>query len=110
MVGPEALLSDVGYSAAVLSSEAEIQNLQAELSRYGLQNDILLNPAFFLASVAKEWMPKVVVVRRGSELAGMVGAKERLLYGLHLGIAYADLTFGSTLLGDPQDYRSEEVR
>jgi hypothetical protein len=92
------------YSAAVLSSGTEIRDLLALPGVSGPRTDILLNPAFFLASVSRKWTPKVVVVRRGSELAGVVAAKERLLCGLRLGIAYADLTFGCALFGDQRDY------
>jgi hypothetical protein len=90
-----------GYSAAVLSSAAEIQSLQPLVRRSLPQNDILLDPEFFLASVSEGWTPRFVAVTHGSELAGVVCAKERILRGLRLGVVYADLTFGSTLLGGP---------
>jgi hypothetical protein len=90
-----------GYSAVVLSSVAEIQSLQPLVRRSLLQNDIMLDPEFFLASVSEGWAPRVVAVRHGNELAGVVCAKERILRGPRLGVVYADLTFGSTLLGDP---------
>jgi len=77
--------------------------LQALLGASGAQSDVFRNPAFFLASVPKTWTPKVVVVRKGSELARVVPAKERLLFGFHLGIAYADLTFGCARFGDQRD-------
>jgi len=90
-----------GYSASVLSSVAEIQSLQPLIRRSQPQNDILRDPEYFLASVSKGWTPRVVAVRRGSELAGVVCAKERSLRGHRLGVVYADLTFGSTLFGGP---------
>ena len=43
--------SSTGYSAAVLSSAAEIRDLQALLGASGAQSDVFRNPAFFLASV-----------------------------------------------------------
>jgi len=90
-----------GYSAVVLSSVAEIQSLQPLVRGSLPQNDILLDPEFFLASVAEGWAPRVVAVSHGSELAGVVYARERILRGRRLGIVYADLTFGSILFGDP---------
>lgn len=103
MARPEACRTGNGaYSAAVLSTQAEIQDLKASLSLFGRQDDILRDPAFFLASVATKWEPKVVAVRGGGELLGVVCAKEMLVPGFRFGLAYADLTFGSILLGDPQ--------
>ena len=90
-----------GYSGAVLSSAAEIQSLQPLIRRSLPQNDTLRDPVYFLASVSEGWTPRVVAVRRGSELSGVVFAKERILGGPRLGVVYADLTFGCTLLGDP---------
>ena len=90
-----------GYSAVVLSSVAEIQSLQPLVRRSLPQNDILLDPEYFLASVSEVSTPRVVAVRHGSELAGVVCAKERILPGFRTGVVYADLTFGSALFGGP---------
>jgi len=85
----------------VLSSEADIQGLRLLINRSQHHSDIMFDPAFYLASLTEGWVPRVVVVRRGSEIAGIVYAKERVLAGHRLGIVYADLTFGSILVGDP---------
>ena len=98
-----------GYSGEVLSSVAEIQSLQPLVRRSLLQNDIMLDPAYFLASVSKGWAPRVVAVRHGSELAGVLYAKERALRGFRLGVVYADLTFGSILLGDPLEQQDTSL-
>ena len=90
-----------GYSAVVLSSVAEIQSLQPLVRRSLLQNDILQDPEYFVAGVSEASMPRIVVVRHGSELAGVVCAKERILPIVRIGVMVADLTFGSTLFGDP---------
>ena len=87
-----------GYSAVVLSSGPEIQSLRPLLKSALPQRDILLDPEFALAGVSSGWAPRVAAVRHGSEFAGLVIAKERLLRGPRLGVAYADLTFGSSLL------------
>src|SRR5712664_2394402 len=89
-----------GYSAVILSSASEIQGLKPLVRRSLPQNDILLDLEFFLASVSEGWTPRVVAVHHGSELVGVVCAKERVLHGARLGVVYADLTFGSTLLGN----------
>jgi hypothetical protein len=89
------------YSAVVLSSAAEIQCLPRLIGCSSLENDILRDHMFFLASVSEGWTPRVVAIRQGNELVGIVCAKERILPGPRLGILYADLTFGCALLGDP---------
>lgn len=100
-MGPKQCLAPIkDYSRVVLSSVAEIRSLQPLVRRLLPQNDILLDPEFFLASLSEGWTPRVVAVRYGSELAGVVCAKERILRGPRLGVVYADLTFGSPLLGD----------
>ena len=101
MAKPEERTSAIkAYSAVVLSSAAEIQSLRPVVKRSLQQNNPLLDPTFFLGSVSKGWVPRVVAVRQGSELKGVVYAKERTVCGLRLGIVYADLTFGCILLGD----------
>ncbi len=95
-----------GYSAVVLSSLAEIQSLQPLVRRSLLQNDILQDPEYFAAGVSEASTPRVVVVRHGSELAGVVCAKERILPVVRLRVVVADLTFGSTLFGDPLEQQA----
>lgn len=90
-----------GYSATVLSSVAEIQGLQPVVRCSLQQNDTLLDPEYFLASVSKGWAPRVVAVHHGGDLGGVVCAKERTVCGVRLGVVYADLTFGCIVLGDP---------
>jgi hypothetical protein len=92
-----------GYSAVVLSSAAEIRSLQSLVRHSQPPNDILLDPEFFLASVSEGWAPRLVAVRREGKLRGVVFAKERILTGFRRGVVYADLTFGSTLFGDPPE-------
>jgi hypothetical protein len=104
MAEPEKYMSGIkGNSAVVLSSVAEIQSLQPLVKRSQPQNDILFDPEFFLASVAEGWAPRVVAVRHEGKLRGVVCAKERILAGFRLGVVRADLTFGSTLFGDPPE-------
>jgi hypothetical protein len=84
----------------MLSSHAEIQCLKP-LVKHLAQNDVLFDPEFFLSSVSKEWKPRVVAVYNRTELAGVVYAKEKTIFGCRLGVVYADLSLGSILLGDP---------
>lgn len=88
----------------VLSSTGEIEALKPEIRSSRFRGDLMFDPSFYLASLTEGWEPRVAVVRRGSELAGVVYAKERFLSGHRLGIVYADWTFGSVLIGDPADY------
>jgi hypothetical protein len=99
--GAAELVSEVeGYSAVVVSSIAEIQSLQSFASGPPLRNDILLDLEFFLASASDSLTPKIVAVRHGSELAGVVYARDRgVFWGLS--VVYSDLSLAPTLLGDP---------
>ena len=90
-----------GYSVEVLSSPEEIHSLRSFVRRSLLEDDPLLDVDFFLASVTKDWTPRVVVVRHKEELKGIVYAKERNISAFRLKVAYADLTFGSMLLRRP---------
>ncbi len=89
-----------GYSGAVVCSAPEIQSLQRLVRCSPLRDHTALDPEVFLGSVSEGWTPRVVAVRRGIELAGIVCAKERIFRGHSLGIVYADLTLGSILSGD----------
>jgi hypothetical protein len=84
-----------------MSSVAEIQSLPRLVGRSPFENDILRDHEFFLASVSEGWIPRVVAIRHENEFAGTVCAKERVLPGPRLGVLYADLTFGCSLLGNP---------
>lgn len=64
------------------------------------QDDILLDPDFFLSSVSSGWEPKVAAVYNQTRLAGVVYAKEKIILGCHLGIVYADLSWGGVSFGD----------
>ncbi len=88
----------------LLCSMAEIQALRPAIRLSQNQSDVMFDPAFYLASLTEGWEPRVVAVRRGAELAGVIYAKERFLSGHHLGIVYADWTFGNVLVGSPDQY------
>src|SRR5271157_4856928 len=88
------------YSAAVLTSIADIRRVQPLVSRALPRTDILFDPEFFLASLTKQWRPLVVAVHQGDELARILYAKERLVLGRRLGVAYADLSFWEHTAGN----------
>jgi len=63
----------------------------------------VLDPQFFIASVASSWIPRLVLVRRGLEPVGLVYAREKALVGVPTGVMYADGTLGNLLLAHPDD-------
>lgn len=88
-----------GYSAVVLSSLTEIQNFRLSAKDSPLQNDILRYSQLYLALLPEEWTPKLICVRHGNQLVGVVCAKDREIVGSSH-IWYADFSLGSTMLGD----------
>lgn len=96
----QAQVEDGTYSCVVLSSPDEIRSLKPLVRRSTTYNDILFDPEFFLSSVSGGWEPRVVAVHNRTELAGVVYTKEKIIFGCHLGVVYADLTWGSVSFGD----------
>ena len=88
------------YSTTVLSSAEEIRLLQPFVGQEETAQNPLLELDVFLASISREWKPRVAVVRRGEQLKGVIYGKEGMFSEVGLGIIYADLSFGSILLGD----------
>ena len=97
-VAQQAHVEDGTYSCSVLSSPDEIRSLKPFVSRS--KNDILFDPEFFLSSVSSGWEPRVVTVHSQTELVGVVYTKEKMIFGCHLGVVYADLSWGSISFGD----------
>jgi len=59
-------------------------------------------PRFFLASITPSlWIPRVVVVKRGNRIEGIVYAKERKLAGLPTGILFGHSTLGTLVVAEP---------
>jgi hypothetical protein len=86
------------YSCSILSTVEEIRSLKAPVGA-AAQNDVFLDPEFFLSSVGSGWRPRVAAIESSKELAGVVYAKERVVLGCALGVAYADLSWGNLQLG-----------
>ena len=93
-----------GYSALVLSREAEIRQ-RAEAIRSVLRTaNPVLDPEFFLATVDKSrWKPHVVTVSLGKQIVGAVYTKERTVGGIRTGLIYADETFGGIVAAPGQE-------
>ncbi len=84
-----------------MSSDAEIRQLRDVARRLMQNDDAMLDPEFFLASVSKGWAPRVVAVYSSHEVVGIMYAKERILSGIPTGIVYADGSLGNVLLANP---------
>ncbi len=95
--------SATGYSGVVLSSDTEIRQLRDVARRLMQQQvDPMQDPEFFLASVPAGWRHRVVAIRSGCEVAGIMYAAERVIVGIPSGIVYADGGLSSPLLGHPR--------
>ena len=91
-----------GYSGAVLSSITEIRQLRGVARRLMQQDEPLLDPEFFLASVSKGWRPRVVAVYNAGEVVGILYTKERVISGIPTGVIFADGSLDGFLLGNPR--------
>ena len=94
------------YSGVLLSSNQEIQQLRHAARRLMRQEEPMLDPDFFLASVYKGWAPRVVAVYRGSDVVGVMYTKERIISGIPTGIVYADGSLGGFLLAKRTDQQT----
>ena len=81
--------ADRCYTADILSAPGDIERLTALVRRLAPVPDRMGEPSFFLASLSAEWIPRVVVVRRGAVAAGVVYTKERRIGGFRTGISTA---------------------
>jgi hypothetical protein len=86
------------YSGVLLSSATKIRELKEVASPLAQQDEPMLDPAFFLASVSKGWAPRVVAVYTGPDVAGILYAKERVISSISTGVVYADGSLGGMLL------------
>jgi hypothetical protein len=85
------------YSGVLLSAATKILELKEVASQLAQQDEPMLDPAFFLASVSKGWVPRAVVVYAGPDVAGILYAKERVISGISTGVVYADGSLGGML-------------
>lgn len=87
------------FSAEVWSS-ADIGQLAGEVRRIMPQCPALLDPGVFLASLSSGSIPRVLVVRCGPEIVGVVCVKERKIAGIPIGLIYAEGTLGGLVLAE----------
>ena len=113
MMGPKSWFADRrkspganGYSAVILSSHTEIRQLRDVASRLMRQEDPMLAPDFFLASLSKGWWPRVVVVYYEREAVGIMYTKERRICGIPTGVVYSDGGMGGILLANPLHHQN----
>ena len=65
------------------------------------------SPRFFVASVTpRTWIPWVLVIKQGDQIAGLVYLKERKIAGIPSGILYGDSTLGAMTISEPDRHRS----
>lgn len=89
-------LKEQMYSARIVRSESKIRELAGKEPL--LRNcESTLRPRFFLASASQNWIPRVVTVMRGDQLAGILYTKEKKVAGIPTGLIYVDTTLGSIL-------------
>jgi hypothetical protein len=99
-------LGENDYSAVVLSSHTEIRRLRDVASRLMRQEDPMLAPDFFLASLSNGWWPRVVVVYGNREAVGIMYTKERRVCGIPTGVVYSDGGMGGIMLANPLHHRN----
>jgi len=108
---PEQTINSVAgeYSGVLLSSAAKIRELKEVASQLARHYEPMLDPEFFLASVSQGWAPRVVVVYRGRDVAGILYAKERAISGIRTGVVYADGSLDGMLLA-AERHRQDALR
>jgi hypothetical protein len=94
-------------TTTILSSPSEIARLGQCVDQIAPRRDVTLTPAFFLASLAENWLPRVAVLHRDNVIAGIVYGKERTIAGFPTGLIYADGRLGILAVARPPD--CEEV-
>jgi len=94
------------FSGVVLSSSAEIRRLGEAAKPLIQEDETMLDPQFFLASMNKGWGPRVAAVYSGGDLVGIMYTKERVISGIPTGIVYGDGSLGGILLSNPVHQQS----
>jgi hypothetical protein len=90
------------WTAELLSKPSEIAALAGRAAPLLESRGATEGPRFFLASIAPGlWIPRVVVVKRGRKIEGIVYTKERKLAGLPTGILYGHSTLGTLVVAEP---------
>lgn len=91
-------------SAVVLSSRKKVLRLVSTAEHLLQTREATSGPAFFLASIeSTSWIPRIIVVRHGSAIRGIVYAKERKVGFWPTGLIYADATLDSMVVSSAGD-------
>ena len=88
------------YSVALITSTSAVVRLEEEASALLASKHTVAHPRFFIASLSRVWTPRVVVARNDGQIAGIVLAKERTIFGLPVGVVYIDTTLGGLIVKD----------
>lgn len=97
-----AISPERAYSATLISSQAEISGLEEIAHSLLSRAHSTLQPRFFSASIApEEWVPRIVAIRHGDSIVGILYAKERKFAGMLTGIIYADASLGKMIVAEP---------
>jgi hypothetical protein len=99
--GASTASSTNNFSGVVLSSNAEIRRLGEAAKPLIQEDEAMLDPEFFLASMTKGWGPRVVAVYSAGDVVGIMYTKERVISGVPTGIVYGDGSLGGILLSNP---------
>ena len=62
----------------------------------------ILDPQVFVASLAKNWLPRIVLVKYGAEAVGLVYTCEKVIAGLRSGVIHGDATLGNLVLANTE--------
>jgi hypothetical protein len=91
-------------SAVVLSSRKKALSLASDAKHLLQTREAMSGPAFFLASIeSTSWIPRILVVRNGSAIRGIVYAKERKVGFWRTGLIYVDATLDSIVVSSDGD-------
>ncbi|HEY6374816.1 MAG TPA: hypothetical protein VIX90_04750 [Edaphobacter sp.] len=91
-------------SAVILSARKKVLSLVSAAKHLLETRGATSGPAFFLASIEPtSWIPRIVVVRHGSVIRGILYAKERKIGIWPTGLIYADATLDSMVVSSAGD-------
>ena len=91
-----------GWDLEVLSRHSQVAALEQQAQRLLSTFPATAGPRFFLASVTRShWTPRVVVVKSGQRIDGVVYLKERRLAGFPTGMLYGDSTLSTLVAAQP---------
>ncbi len=91
-------------SAVIVSSREKVLSLASAAKHLLQTRGATSGPAFFLASIeSTSWIPRIIVVRHGSAIRGILYAKERKFGFWPTGLIYADATLDSMVVSSAGD-------